>query len=137
MNKVLLDTHVLIWLINGDETLDKKVLKIIREVSQDGILYVSAISIWEIALLESKNKITLDKSVDQWIECVLKLPYMSVMDLNHKIALESCRLVGNMHQDPADRFIVATARVLSIPLITRDERILTWSKQGHIKCIKA
>ena len=135
-NDVLLDTHVLLWLINGDSELSVNIRDLIKEACKESLLCVSAISFWEIALLESKGRISLNMPVDLWAKKVLSLLYVKVIDLNHTIAIESCKLPGEFHGDPADRMIVATSRLLNLPLLTRDQKILDYSSLSFIKAIK-
>lgn len=135
-NDVLLDTHVLLWLMNGDSELSVNIKDLIKEACKESLLFVSAISFWEIALLESKGRISLNMPVDLWAKKILSLLYVKVIDLNHNIAIESCKLPGEFHGDPADRMIVATSRLLNLPLLTRDQKILDYSSLSFIKAIK-
>lgn len=138
MNKdVLLDTHIWIWYLNGDSTLSTKTKKIIdASIHQNG-LYVSAISIWEIAMLVSKKKITLNTSCQAWVDKSLSLPGVSLIPLTPEIAIESCYLTGDFHGDPADKMIVATARIDNLSLITRDRKIVQYCQEHAIEVLEA
>ncbi|MGZ8155149.1 MAG: type II toxin-antitoxin system VapC family toxin, partial [Burkholderiales bacterium] len=94
-------------------------------------------SVWEIALLASKGRIGLGLPVKVWIESALTRPGFVVADLDAGIAIESCCLPGTFHADPSDRFLVATARLTNATIVTRDERILKYGKQGHLKVMAA
>lgn len=135
-DSLLIDTHILIWLMNGDNQLSKTLLPHIESVVQNsGRIFVSAISIWEIAMLESKGRIQLKEPVNKWIKHALSAPCVYLAELSPDILIESTHLPGNFHQDPADRMIVASARVMNIPLITQDNRIVTYANQGYVNCL--
>jgi PIN domain nuclease of toxin-antitoxin system len=135
MNDLLLDTHVLIWLMNGDETLSPQTRELIKNTCKQHCLLIASISVWEIAMLQSKGKISLTQPLQQWVKKASSLPYMKITPLTPEIAIESCGLPGNFHGDPADRMIVSTSRILDIPLMTRDNKILEYGHQSYIKVI--
>jgi len=132
----LLDTHVLIWLMAGDETLSIKTRKLIESASNDGMLAISAITAWEIAMLEAKEKITLTQPCLDWLQSAIDLAGLEYIDLSPEIAVDSCQLPDNFHGDPADRIIVATARLNDLVLLTRDQRILAYSKKHYLHTAK-
>ncbi len=84
-------------------------------------------------MLQSKGKISLHTPLQQWIKRIESLSYIKILPLTPEIAIESCELPGEFHGDPADRMIVATARVLDIPLMTRDQKIVSYGQRGYIK----
>lgn len=100
-------------------------------------LGVSLISVWEIALLASKGRISLETPVKEWIESALNRPGLVLADLDAGIAIESCSLPGAFHADPSDRFLVATARLKNAMIATRDQRMLRYGRQGHVKVMAA
>jgi len=102
-----------------------------------GNLKVAAISIWEIALLASRKRIVLGKPTTEWVEQALLAPGLSLEPLSPGIAIESCHLPAGFRSDPADNFIVATARVIGATLMTRDRRILAYAAQGYLTAIEA
>ncbi len=116
----VLDTHVWIWSAAGDPR---------AEVLADfkGVPFVSAISVWEVAMLESKGRVRLEPDVGGWIASNLAPP-VTLEPISPQICVESCRL-PDFHGDPADRLIVATARILGLPLITADKGIGRWNEQ--------
>ena len=130
---LLIDTHYWIWYVAAtrDRLTDQNV-QIIRAAAASGRLLVSAISVWEIAMLESKNRIQLQKSCTQWVEDALTMPGLTLAPLSPSIAIESNHLPGDFHGDPADRIIVATARSLGARLLTSDKNIRAYGKQGHV-----
>jgi PIN domain nuclease of toxin-antitoxin system len=132
----LLDTHIWVWLLNGDSRIKRSSLfsRILVASRQSG-LYVSAISIWEIAMLEAKGRITLSTGITSWIEDAIKAPGLQIIQLLPEISIDSARLPGLFHGDPADRIIVATARFLKCPLLTEDKQILAYSKDAFLEAI--
>lgn len=136
MNSLLLDTHIFIWLMSGNELLTQKARKVIEECAKnEGPMLVSAISIWEIGMLVQKGRLVMKEPVLQWIQEAMNAPYIQLAALSPEIAIESCQLPGEFHGDPADRMIVATSRVLNAPLLTKDTRIHTYASGGYIECI--
>lgn len=93
---------------------------------------ISAISAWEISMLVNKGRLTLTMDVDTWLQTVDEIENVSFVPIDNKVALESTRLPGEFHKDPADRMIVALARTLSSTLLTADEKILRYT---HVKTI--
>jgi len=135
---LLLDTHVFIWLINGEQMLSSKAQKYISAViKEEGEIAISAISLWEISMLYSRKRILLNQPCMQWLMHALQAPGICLAELTPEIAVDSCSLPNNFHSDPADRMIVATARMLDVPLMTCDKKILTYGLEGFVKCIEA
>lgn len=137
MSEVLLDTHVLIWLLTGDRTLSPAAVTVIEQAAREGTVFVSAITPWEIAMLVAKGRLTLARDVQEWVEEALHQPGVALAPLDPAIAVASTRLPGTIHGDPADRLIVATARHLDAPLITSDERLLAYGAAGHVTVLNA
>jgi PIN domain nuclease of toxin-antitoxin system len=133
LTAVLLDTHTLVWLLEGSERLGATSRTLIRDAAQDGRLSLSAISPWEIAMLVSKARLTLDRDIGAWLQSALALPGIQLEPLSPDIAVASTRLPGKIHPDPADRIIVATARHLGAILVTNDHLLLNYSAAGHLK----
>ena len=98
---------------------------------------ISAITVWEIALLAKKSRIALGMDVMKWIEDALALPGLVLGALDPPIAIGSVMLPGDFHNDPADRIIIATARHHSLPLLTADQAILDYGVGGHVSVIDA
>lgn len=135
--KAVLDTHVFIWLMQGDKRLSSSTIDLIDKYANDNALYVPAICLWEVALLDKKKRITLHQPCLQWLRSAIRKPGLSVMPLSVDIALESVSIPDNFQGDPADRLIVATSRVLNAKLFTRDSKILEYAEAGFIQCIEA
>lgn len=137
MSTVLLDTHALVWLLEGNERLGEASRSLIRRAAHDDALYLSAISPWEIAMLVSKGRLPLDRDVGEWLQAALALPGIRLEPLSPEIAIASTRLPGEIHPDPADRIITATARHLGALLVTEDRLLLDYSSFGYVKTHRA
>ncbi len=132
---VLLDTHVWIWLMI-DEALTKPVKQQIEQASSEGHLYLSAISIisiWELGMLTEKGRIALRQDIQSWV--TEALTGIQCVPLTAELALASTQLLGEIHGDPADRMIVATARAKNALLLTRDDKILGYGDKGYLKTL--
>lgn len=137
MTGFLLDTHVWIWYINGNVELNKKARNLITEAIYNNSAHVAAISLWEIAMLEKRQRIILEMPCSEWIKQSTELTHIRIVPLSPSIVIESCHLPGNFHEDPADRMITATARVEGLTLITRDKNILAYSQNKYVSTICA
>jgi PIN domain nuclease of toxin-antitoxin system len=134
---VLLDTHVWIWLLEGDEKLAKSpALHVIQQAATSKRVLIPAISIWELSMLETKRRISLSMDLHSWVHQALAVPGYSIAPLSPDISIESCLLPGSFHGDPADRMIVATARSLHGSLITADRKILDYANTGHLQALR-
>lgn len=91
-----------------------------------GEILISAITAWEIALLVDKERITLSMGTDDWLETVGEIEGVRFVSVDVATAVESTRLPGEFHKDPADRMIVALARHFNATLITADEKITNY-----------
>lgn len=134
---IVLDTHVWIWLLIGEPELSETARRAIEDAATTGGVLVAAISIWEVAMLEAKRRLTFAKPCLQWVQQALAAPGVRLAPLTPEVAVESSRLPGSFHDDPADRMIVATARVLGATLVTRDTRLLAYGAEGHVVVIPA
>jgi PIN domain nuclease of toxin-antitoxin system len=132
---VLLDTHIWLWLVAGNPDLSMNIRDAIDQAVGAGALRIAAISLWEVALLESRGRIVLGKPIGSWFEEALAAPGPTIDPLTPQIAIESYALPEVFHGDPADRLIVATARVSNAALMTRDRRILDYAARGHLTAI--
>lgn len=129
---IVLDTHVLVWIVEADPRLGKASRQLIDDEAADGRILVSAITFWEIAMLVGKDRLALAQDIRSWIERVLQLDGIELADLSPSISLDSVSLPGNFHPDPADRMIVATARYHQATLLTADRQILAYAAAGHL-----
>ncbi len=137
MLSVVLDTHAWLWLMSGDPTLRQEAIAVAREAAAAGTLHVSAISTWEIAMLTARGRIVLPQDPLDWVRASVERAGVVVAELSPDVLIGSTRLPGDLHGDPADRFIVATARRLGAVLITRDRALLAYAAQGHVRALEA
>ena len=128
---LLLDTHTLVWLMFGEKRLGKKAHEAIRKSSRVERLLVSAITPWEIGVLVAKGRIDLHQDTMGWVRTALSMPGVRLAPLEPEIAVSSTGLPFEMHADPADRILVATARHLGAALVTADGALLEMARQGH------
>ncbi len=134
---IVLDTHVLIWAMNDDARLGNAARATIEETAQTDIIGISAITPWEIALLAERGRLRLGHEVGVWLKTALDLPGINLVPIDLTIAIDSVRLPGNFHADPADRFIVSTARHYDASLVTADRDILSYAAGGYVRTINA
>lgn len=134
---LLLDTHIWLWLIGGSTELDNKTVKLLDGAAGEGRLFVPEIAVWELATLIAKKRLTLSMPIKNWVQEAMLKPGIEMAPLSWDISIESTMLPGVLHADPADRIIIATARIKKYSLVTRDEKIQKYSRQGHLTVIKA
>lgn len=135
--RYLLDTHAWVWYLEGKKELEgSPLIPIIEAASEESRLSVASISLWEIAMLESKGRIGFRIPCLQWLLNALEMPGVSLVPICAQLAVDSANLPGEFHGDPADRLIVASARYIRGTLITRDRAIQRYAKQGHVRALK-
>jgi PIN domain nuclease of toxin-antitoxin system len=134
---LLLDTHVVLWAAFDDRRLGKMAQRAINLGSDEDRNVISAITPWEIGLLAGKKRINLYKDTLEWMRETLAKPGVRLIALEPAIAIESTRLPFEMHADPADRILVATARHLGATLVTADRTLLELAKNGHFRVMDA
>jgi PIN domain nuclease of toxin-antitoxin system len=132
--KLLLDTHVWIWAIEGPGKLGPKMRRLLLDVSNPRA--VCTISTLELARLVSAGDVTLQISIEEWVEKTLGDLKADTLPVTHEIAIEAYRLPEPFHRDPADRQIVACARLNEFTVATADERILKWKQVASIDARK-
>lgn len=129
---IVLDTHTLIWWADGDTKLSRNAAAAIRKGAREGGVGISTISAWEVGMLVSKGRLALNMGLDEWFATIESIPGVRMLPLNTSTALDSTRLPGSFHGDPADRMIVATARSENAPLVTADRKIRAYQ---HVQTI--
>lgn len=134
---LLLDTHVWIWFMLASPELATGGRTAINRAAASGQLRIAAISLWEAALLASRGRVALGRPLAQWIGEAVSAPGLAIEPLLPQIAVEACGLPEAFHRDPADRMIVATARVTGAVLMTRDRQILDYAARGHLTALAA
>jgi PIN domain nuclease of toxin-antitoxin system len=137
MSALLLDTHLWLWYAEGiSERLRPASVKKLDEARRSDGLIVSAISVWEIGMHAARGRIRLAVPLRDWVDKALGVPGIRLAPLDAAVAAESTLLPGEPQGDPADRFLIATARLLGVTLATRDERILEYAKQGFLRVVR-
>ncbi|MGD0548310.1 MAG: type II toxin-antitoxin system VapC family toxin [Terracidiphilus sp.] len=133
---VLLDTCAAIWLMGGDP-LSVPSQTAMRSARTENLgIYLSPFSAWEIGTLVAKGRLHLTLPPEAWFEALLAMPGVRLAALTPKLLISSTSLPGAFLKDPADRIIAATARLYGFRLITRDEKLLDYARQGHILATK-
>jgi PIN domain nuclease of toxin-antitoxin system len=136
--RVLLpDTHVWLWLAFGAPgKIPPHVVSEFDESNASSPLWISIISVWEVALLESEGRLRLPMSVEAWMREALSPPTLRLLELDAPQAvIDSCNLPGQFHADPADRLLVASARHLDAHLVTHDQKIIDYGKAGYVQVL--
>jgi len=129
---IVLDTHAWIWFINSPDELGKRAAAAIgkaRDNSEE--LHVSCISTWEIHMLAAKARLSLGIAPEVWVARCERLSFLRFHAVNNVIARMAVTDCANLHADPADRMIVATAMYLGATVVTRDSKIRDC---GLVKC---
>jgi len=120
----LLDTHAWIWWIEGDSRLPRRVRDTLDRLPRDERPYLSAISLWEVAMLVERGRVVFSVSLAEWLDAAAHARSVRLVPISPAIAAQTAALPTAFHRDPADGLIVASCRVLGLPLLTRDTRIL-------------
>jgi PIN domain nuclease of toxin-antitoxin system len=146
-DRLVMDTHVWVWVsgeAGGLSRVPSTLLPPIEDAARDRRLFVSAASVWEIALKAERGQGLISGDLDTWVRDQRRYPGVRVLPVDSRLAIDSTRLPkwlrtrdGQEHRDPNDRFIVATARRLNAVLLTRDEEILHYAGQGHVRAYDA
>jgi PIN domain nuclease of toxin-antitoxin system len=132
----ILDTHVWIWMVEGDDTkLSRSAVQEIERSAKAGLVRVCPITIWEVAMLEAKGRLSLSRPIEEWVRDALRAPGVRLEPMSPEIAIESARLPGSPHGDPADRILMASARVLGGRLATCDSKLIEYSKLGNLNVL--
>jgi PIN domain nuclease of toxin-antitoxin system len=134
---LLLDTHVVLWATLHDARLGKQAKKAINLAAREDRMLISAITPWEIGLLASKKRINLHRDALEWVRAAVGMPGVGLTPLSPDVAVGSSQLPFEMHSDPADRILVATARHLGATLVTADRALLAIAKGGHFRALDA
>lgn len=137
MSALLLDTHVWLWYAEGvTGRLRPASVRRLDDARKGDGLVVSSISIWEIGMHAARGRIQLAVPLRDWVERALSVPGLRLAPLDAAAAAESTLLPGEPQGDPADRFLIATARTQGMALATRDERILEYARLGFLRVLK-
>lgn len=125
----MLDTHALFWLVSGEAPLTEEALVAIGESQEASALLVSPITAWELAIATRKNRVEGrphlgDALPGRWFRDAASVSEARIVPIRQRISIEAADVVARTgHKDPGDCFLIATARVRRVPLVTRDEII--------------
>ncbi len=131
-HKLLLDTHVWIWIAGGNPIITPPTRKAIQNAKQREHLLISPISVWEISMLVERKRIVLDMEMTDWLKQWVELPGILISEISFEVAILSNRLPGLIHGDPADRILIASAYEEDAVLVTADEKILQYGENPFI-----
>ena len=135
---LLLDTHIWIWVLEGAvPEIGHAAQNQMTESGAMGRVLVSAISVWEVGMLEAKGRVRFSLEVGEWVRRALTAPGVRLAPLTPEIALDSTRLPEPVHGDPADRILIATARRTGATLVTRDAKIVDYGRRGLVSVLDA
>src|SRR5882757_338203 len=132
---LLLDTHAWIWLALAEPKFKEDALSQIRRNSSEGSLFLSPISMWEVALKASRGKLALDLPIREWILRASRLPGLNMVTITPEIAAQCAELPPEFHGDPADRILAATARAEGLTLVTHDKALLQLARRGYFNAL--
>jgi len=120
---IVLDTHAWLWWLSSPAQLSSAARKAVDHAMTEGEIAVSSICAWEVAILVKKGRLELTMSAEDWIARAEALPFIRFVPVDNRIALRATNLPGPLHDDPADRIIIATALGLGGTLVTKDDKI--------------
>ncbi|MCB9537255.1 MAG: type II toxin-antitoxin system VapC family toxin [Myxococcales bacterium] len=129
---IVLDTHAFLWWLHAPGKLSKAAREAIHRSVETDEVRLSAISIWEVAVKHALGKLTLPTTLRAWHAHATTFPGYRMVPVDGDLAIESVELPGELHRDPADRLIVATARRLDARLVTKDKKLVDYP---HIETI--
>ena len=121
---LLLDTHILVWWLSDRDQLSRRQRGAVETASETSPLLVSDITLWEVAMLHGLGRLRFSIPLREWLERALAPPLVRRVGVSPAIAAELADLPETFHRDPADRILVATARLLGATLVTQDRRIV-------------
>ena len=123
---IVLDTHAWVWWLSADRALSKPARSAIGGAAEESAVRVSSISVWEVAMLVAAGRLELRMELEDRLAEAEKVSAVRFVPVDNRLAAQSTKLPGRMHADPADRIIVATARALGAPLVTKDRKLRTY-----------
>lgn len=124
---IVIDTHVLVWLDQDSAELGPRCRGLVDSALADDALTVSAISFWEVAMLVARKRLGLEITVDKWRRDLLSAG-LRELPLDGRVGVRAASLT-DLHRDPADRIIAATAELHGGSLATADRRLLDWRSE--------
>ncbi|MFP4011566.1 MAG: type II toxin-antitoxin system VapC family toxin [Spirochaetaceae bacterium] len=133
-DRVLLDTHVFIWLMNGMSELEHApARREIEEASESGALLLCSISLFETAVFTRQGRVRPSLPLRDWFSSGVETPGLRLVPLDADLAVEAAALPGEFPGDGADRLIVAAARLAHARLVSADRRLQEYAAAGHVR----
>jgi len=132
---LLLDTCAIIWVADNQLITDDARDAITAALRADEPIFVSPISAWEIGLLASHGRISLQMPPEKWFQRFLEAPGVRLAEMPPQVLIASSFLPGSHPKDPADRIIAATAREYGYRVVTRDRKLLAYAELGHCQAL--
>lgn len=132
---LLLDTHIWIWLLEGDDRLPRRLIDSLHSAADHAGLWVHPISAWEVAMLSRKGRLKLSRPVGQWIAEATTLPGIQVAPVTPALAAEAALLETPGLTDPVDRWLVAAAWTAGVTLVTLDREILRFAESVGVRVL--
>ena len=130
---MLLDTHTWIWAaLHDTKRLGPRTAREIERAASRGVAAVSVVSVFELTTLATGGRVRLATSTETWIRQAMEAGRLQVAELTSAIAIEAGSIPAAALPDPIDRVLLATARNLDIPIVTRDARILDYIRTSRI-----
>jgi PIN domain nuclease of toxin-antitoxin system len=129
---IVLDTHAWVWWVSQAPDLPRRVRQRIERGLEEDALCVSSISAWEVAMLVKRRRLELTMAVGDWLGASEALPSVRFVPVDNRIALRSVLLPEPLHNDPADRIIIATALQLGAAVVTKDDKL---RRYPHVETI--
>lgn len=134
---LIVDTHVLLW-IDQDHEISREARSRISSAAREGALYFSAISAFEISTMIRRGRLRVASAPEMYIQHLSNLHGLREAPVTAEIARMAGQLSADLHGDPADRIIIATAALLNVSLATRDRNIQDFAKShGGFSCVRA
>jgi PIN domain nuclease of toxin-antitoxin system len=132
----LIDTHVWLWWEDGRPgRLSAEVRREISAAEHRAGLWIAAMTVWEVAMLESKRRVDVVPDALTWMQRLFTRPDRVLVPMTPEIAVASTRLPEAPVADPVDRILLATARIENLTLVTADRKLIDYGKRGHVKVL--
>lgn len=139
MSGARLDTHAHYWAVTGLSSLSSKAITLLGDSQTGNSLCISAITAWELSVAAHirLNPVSFgDLSIEEWLRAARRKILVRTIPISQRIAIEAAGVARDTgHRDPADCYVMATARVRRIPVITRDAAILKIAASGYLEAV--
>ena len=133
---LLLDTCFALWLSAQQPVARSAIEQVTTVRKAGGVIAISVMSAWEIGVLVAKGRLPYVKSPQSWFGRFVEEGQVDVAGVDVELLVESSFLPGGVHNDPADRIIIATARARNLAVVTRDRAILAYGAAGYVKTVR-